>query len=68
MYRHIPFTILAMTVFIVLAVVLLVTGCLIAGINVWTALTSYKAIFIYVILFILIVVAAFKYFTDKNTR
>jgi hypothetical protein len=68
MYRHIPFTILALGVCISLGALVLLIGGLLAGWDVWSMLTSPTASLIYLILFTIVVVGVFKYFIGKDDR
>lgn len=65
---RIPFLAIAVAVCIVLSVTTLVIGGLFAGWDIWGILTSQSALLIYLVLFLIIVFLAFKYFCSKDTR
>lgn len=65
---RIPFLAIAVAVCIVLGVATLVIGGLFAGWDIWGILTSPSALLIYLVLFLIIVFLAFKYFCSKDTR
>ena len=69
MYKHIPFTVVALSALLFVALVLLLVGGTIAGWNIWHGITSPIAYLIYVVAAIVIVtIVFFKYFYNSGAR